>query len=95
MSLEGSIVSTPPRLDDRVRHDCASASDDMSRRTWQRSAGLIVWMLRRRPINTVDAWDGKTYRRGLVFGNRPVEMAVTQTGSTLEVTVTGVRLHRP
>lgn len=53
---------------------------------------LTVWTLRRRPINAVDVWDGKTYRRGLVFDNRPVEIAVTQTGSTLEVTVTGARL---
>jgi DNA-3-methyladenine glycosylase II len=53
---------------------------------------LTVWTLRRRPINAVDQWDGKTYRRGLVFNNQPVEMAVTQTGSTLEVTVTGARL---
>lgn len=53
---------------------------------------LTVWTLRRRPINAVDVWDGKTYRRGLVFGNRPVEIAVIQTGSTLEVTVTGARL---
>jgi DNA-3-methyladenine glycosylase II len=53
---------------------------------------LTVWTLRRRPINAVDVWDGKTYRRGLVFDNQPVEMAVTQTGSTLEVTVTGARL---
>jgi DNA-3-methyladenine glycosylase II len=53
---------------------------------------LTVWTLRRRPINEVDRWDGKTYRRGLVFGNRPVEIAVTQAGSSLEVTVTGARL---
>jgi DNA-3-methyladenine glycosylase II len=53
---------------------------------------LTVWTLRRRPINAVDVWDGKTYRRGLVFGDRPVEIAVTQTGSTLEVTLTGARL---
>ena len=53
---------------------------------------LTVWTLRRRPVNAVDRWDGKTYRRGLVFDNQPVEMAVTQTGPTLEVTVTGARL---
>jgi hypothetical protein len=53
---------------------------------------LTVWTLRRRPINAVDLWDGKTYRRGLVFDNQPVEVAVTQTGSVLEVTVTGARL---
>ena len=53
---------------------------------------LTVWTLRRRPINAVDVWDGKTYRRGLVFGNRPVEIAVIQTGAILEITVTGTRL---
>jgi DNA-3-methyladenine glycosylase II len=53
---------------------------------------LTVWTLRRRPINAVDLWDGKTYRRGLMFGNRPVEIAVIQNGSTLEISVVGARL---
>jgi DNA-3-methyladenine glycosylase II len=53
---------------------------------------LTVWTLRRRPINAVDVWDGKTYRRGLMFGNRPVEIAVIQNAATLEMTVTGARL---
>jgi DNA-3-methyladenine glycosylase II len=53
---------------------------------------LTVWTLRRRPINAVDLWDGKTYRRGLMFGNRPVEIAVIQNGPTLEISVVGARL---
>jgi DNA-3-methyladenine glycosylase II len=53
---------------------------------------LTVWTLRRRPINAVDLWDGKTYRRGLMFGNRPVEIAVIHNGSTLEISVVGARL---
>jgi DNA-3-methyladenine glycosylase II len=41
---------------------------------------LTVWVLRRRPHNLVDIWDGKTYRRVLLMENQPVEVAVTQTG---------------
>lgn len=40
---------------------------------------LTVWVLRRRPDNTIDRWDGTTYRRVLVVGNAPLEMAATQT----------------
>jgi DNA-3-methyladenine glycosylase II len=54
---------------------------------------LTVWALRRRARNIVDRWDGTTYRRVLVIGNAPVEVAVTQTGSNkhprLAVTITG------
>jgi DNA-3-methyladenine glycosylase II len=41
---------------------------------------LTVWVLRRRPHNLVDRWDGRTYRRVLVVQDQPVEVAVTQTG---------------
>ena len=39
---------------------------------------LTVWTLRRRPDNTVDRWDGQTYRRVLPLPAGPVEVAVTQ-----------------
>lgn len=39
---------------------------------------LTVWALRRRPDNAIDRWDGQTYRRMLVLGQQPVQMAVTQ-----------------
>lgn len=49
---------------------------------------LTVWALRRRPDNLVDRWDGKTYRRVLVSeNNEPFEIAVTQSGSQLQVSV--------
>ncbi len=41
---------------------------------------LTVWVLRRRPDNVVDRWDGQTYRRALIVGSTPVEVAVRQTG---------------
>ncbi len=41
---------------------------------------LTVWVLRRRPDNAVDRWDGQTYRRVLIVGSSPVEVAVRQTG---------------
>lgn len=41
---------------------------------------LTVWALRRRARNEVDRWDGSTYRRVLLLGDTPVEVAVTQEG---------------
>ncbi len=42
---------------------------------------LTVWVLRRRPDNLVDRWDGHTYRRVLVTGNgEPFEVSVSQSG---------------
>lgn len=48
-----------------------------------------VWALRRRPDNVVDRWDGQTYRRVLVNDDEPFEIAVTQSGAQLLVTVCG------
>jgi DNA-3-methyladenine glycosylase II len=57
---------------------------------------LTVWALRRRPENVVDRFDGETYRRVLMVGSRPIEIAVTQAAPParpkLEVTATGPRL---
>jgi DNA-3-methyladenine glycosylase II len=57
---------------------------------------FTAWALRRRPDNVVDFWDGQTYRRVLVVGETPVEVAVKQVGSGqmthLRVAVTGRRL---
>jgi DNA-3-methyladenine glycosylase II len=39
---------------------------------------LTVWALRRRPHNTIDAWDGTTYTRTLVADGLPVQVAVRQ-----------------
>ena len=41
---------------------------------------LTVWVLRRRPDNSWDRWDGQTYRRTLPTRNGPLEVAVSQTG---------------
>jgi DNA-3-methyladenine glycosylase II len=40
---------------------------------------LTVWTLRRRPHNRLDRWDGSTYRRVLLVGEHPVELAVSQS----------------
>lgn len=40
---------------------------------------LTAWVLRRRPDNAWDRWDGQVYRRLLMLNDRPVEVAVTQT----------------
>jgi len=57
---------------------------------------LTVWTLRRRPDNLVDRWDGRAYRRVLVVGREPVEVAVTQSGSPearqLQVSAPAARL---
>jgi DNA-3-methyladenine glycosylase II len=42
---------------------------------------LTVWALRRRPRNAIDRWDGTTYRRVIVLGGTPTELAVRQAGS--------------
>ena len=41
---------------------------------------LTVWVLRRRPHNAVDNFDGEFYRRVLVLGGRPVEVSLRQVG---------------
>lgn len=51
-----------------------------------------VWALRRRPNNTMDRWEEGTYRRTLVVGTMPIQVAVTQQSDGLAVTVTGARL---
>ena len=42
---------------------------------------FTVWVLRRLPINQMDRWDGRTYRRVLILGDKPVDVAVMQAGS--------------
>ena len=56
---------------------------------------LAAWVLRRRPENPIDRWDGRCYRRALAVEGGPVEVAVTQTGPPeaprLRVAVEGER----
>ncbi len=56
---------------------------------------LTVWALRRRPGNSVDRWDGRTYARSLPVAGAIAELAVTQVRSgdspRLEVSVTADR----
>ncbi len=42
---------------------------------------LTVWVLRRRPDNVWDRWDGQTYRRILPTPHGPLDVSVVQTGS--------------
>ena len=57
---------------------------------------LTAWALRRRPHNTVDRWDGTSWRRVLVMDDEPLETAVTQLGTSeqprLKVTLSGNRI---
>jgi DNA-3-methyladenine glycosylase II len=57
---------------------------------------LTVWTLRRRSHNTVDRWDGTTYRRVLALENGPVEVEVHQIGTAesprLRIAVVGERV---
>jgi DNA-3-methyladenine glycosylase II len=54
---------------------------------------LTIWVLRRRPDNAVDRWDGETYRRVLMAGGEAVSVAVRQVlppdRPRLEVEVSG------
>ena len=45
---------------------------------------FTVWVLRRRPRNAIDRWDGTTYRRIVMVGGRITELAVRQSGSSAE-----------
>jgi len=42
---------------------------------------LTAWALRRRANNEIDRWDGRTYSRTIVVGDRAVDLAVAQVGS--------------
>ena len=42
---------------------------------------LTAWVLRRRPGNLVDRWDGSTYRRAMRIGGVVAEVEVRQTGA--------------
>lgn len=42
---------------------------------------LTAWVLRRRPKNSVDRWNGKAYSRTLVLQDVPLEVTVIQTGT--------------
>jgi DNA-3-methyladenine glycosylase II len=59
---------------------------------------LTAWALRRRPDNTIDRWDGHTYRRALVLETGTIELAAVQAGSVaapqLTVTVTGAQFDK-
>ena len=55
---------------------------------------LTVWALRRRPHNTIDAWDGTTYTRTLEADASPVLVAVRQEGGESEGVRLGVEVRR-
>jgi len=54
---------------------------------------LTAWVLRRRPDNAVDRWDGLAYRRVIVVDGESVEVTVVQVAPPdapqLQVTATG------
>jgi DNA-3-methyladenine glycosylase II len=50
---------------------------------------LTAWALRRRAINELDRWDGRTYARTIAVGERAVDVEVTQSRSALRVIVRG------
>ncbi len=59
---------------------------------------LTAWVLRRRPDNAVDRWDGRVYRRVLAAdGQPPFELAVYQSGAAdaprLHVSTSGEGLN--
>lgn len=53
---------------------------------------LTSWVLRRRPNNAWDSWDGGTYRRVLVIDGAPVDVSTVQRGDELVVTLSGARI---
>ncbi|MGQ9695817.1 MAG: DNA-3-methyladenine glycosylase family protein [Thermodesulfobacteriota bacterium] len=63
------------------------------------SLNFTVWILRRRPHNYWDLWDGKIYRRVFFLRGQPLEVSVLQEGSIdnpkLKVFVTGRKINSP
>ncbi len=59
---------------------------------------LTVWALRRRPTNTVDCWDGDTYRRAMHTPGGVADVEVRQTGPAhapdLRVVISGPGARR-
>jgi DNA-3-methyladenine glycosylase II len=59
---------------------------------------LSVWALRRRRVNALDRWDGKSYRRVLTFIDGEVELSVSQAGGAeapcLDIALVGDRVGR-
>jgi len=53
---------------------------------------LTSWVLRRRPDNTWDSWDGETYRRVLVVEGVPMDVSAVQRGNELLVTLSGTQI---
>ncbi len=53
---------------------------------------LTAWVLRRRPNNGWDSWDGETYRRILVIERAAVEVSVAQVREELVVEISGARV---
>lgn len=53
---------------------------------------LTAWVLRRRPNNEWDLWDGETYRRILVIEGAAIEVSVRQVREKLAVEISGARL---
>lgn len=57
---------------------------------------LTAWALRRRAVNTIDRWDGETFRRPLMIDDQVVEVAVRQDGqpdhARLQVNLVGLKL---
>ena len=50
---------------------------------------LTAWALRRRPANTIDCWDGETFRRALMIDGQIVKVAVRQEGQPESRTAPG------
>lgn len=61
------------------------------------SLNLTLWVLRRRPQNTWDLWDGRTYQRVLSIHNQAVIVSINQLGSVnkpqLEITAQGRKIR--
>ncbi len=84
--------------------DRGDESIDIRRRTLSISLAkpfrldLTVWALRRRPGNTIDLWDGTSYRRVLAIGDAPVGLSITRAveagAARLSVALIGSRLDR-
>lgn len=63
------------------------------------SLNFTLWILRRRPHNFWDFWDGKVYRRVFFLHGQPLEVSVSQEGPInspkLKVSAVGREINSP
>jgi DNA-3-methyladenine glycosylase II len=70
-------------MDDDEQHDLAG-HDFLIHVVPPFRLDLSVWALRRRPRNSIDRWDGTSYRRALMLSDRPIAFCLRSANDAEE-----------